>query len=184
MPTTIAFLRAINVGGRYIKMAALAEHFRGLGLAGVNTYINSGNVLFDDGGADLQALSAHIETGLETRLGFKSEVFLRPAAVLHRLSASLAVHQAALPSLGEVNVVFLSAPPNATQQAALSSLRSDVDEFVVQGTHIIWLCRCKQSDSKFSNAVLERKLGVRSTIRRATMLAKLTLQIRQGSGGA
>jgi uncharacterized protein (DUF1697 family) len=44
--TAVAFLRAINVGGRFIKMAELAAHFESLGLADVSTYINSGNVLF------------------------------------------------------------------------------------------------------------------------------------------
>ncbi len=46
LPYCVAFLRAINVGGRFLKMAALAEHCRALGLADVQTYINSGNVIF------------------------------------------------------------------------------------------------------------------------------------------
>ncbi len=44
MPTIVAFLRAINVGGRFLKMADLAGHFMSLGLANVTTYINSGHM--------------------------------------------------------------------------------------------------------------------------------------------
>ena len=42
----VAFLRAINVGGHVVPMARLAELFRGLGLAEVETFIASGNVIF------------------------------------------------------------------------------------------------------------------------------------------
>lgn len=43
----IAFLRAINVGGHTVKMDVLRAHFTRLGLANVETFIASGNVIFD-----------------------------------------------------------------------------------------------------------------------------------------
>ena len=43
----VALLRAINVGGHVVKMEALRKHFTRLGFANVETFIASGNVLFD-----------------------------------------------------------------------------------------------------------------------------------------
>src|SRR3954451_10553439 len=46
MPTYIALLRAVNVGGRFYKMADLRDHLTGSGLEDVETHIQSGNVRF------------------------------------------------------------------------------------------------------------------------------------------
>ena len=43
----VAFLRAINVGGRVVKMERLRELFEELGLTNVETFIASGNVIFE-----------------------------------------------------------------------------------------------------------------------------------------
>ena len=51
MTRHIAFLRAINITGRTIKMDRLRALFAELGLANVATFIASGNVLFDADGA-------------------------------------------------------------------------------------------------------------------------------------
>ena len=42
-----AFLRAINVGGRTVKMERLRREFEFLGFSGVDTFIASGNVIFE-----------------------------------------------------------------------------------------------------------------------------------------
>ena len=47
MTTRIAFLRAVNVGGRTVPMSRLVEVFGGLGYEGAWTHINSGNVVFE-----------------------------------------------------------------------------------------------------------------------------------------
>ena len=52
----IAFLRAINVGGNNIvKLGRLRKFFEGEGFINVETFIGSGNVIFD--GAELRALA-------------------------------------------------------------------------------------------------------------------------------
>jgi uncharacterized protein (DUF1697 family) len=81
-------------------------------------------------------------------------------------------------SLADVNVAFLAAPLAEPQVAALQTLRSAVDAFVVDGTEVYWACRVRQSESAFSNNVFERKLRVRTTLRRAVMLHGLSQQLR------
>lgn len=178
MPTVVAFLRAINVAGRFIKMADLAAHFRALALDDVATYINSGNVLFTTRARSLPRLAASIEDGLEPLLGFRSEVFIRTATEVQAIADTAVFHRTRVPSSGEVNVAFLQAPLAPEQVAVLESLRSGIDDFAHSGSEVYWLCQGNQMDSRFSNAVLERRLRLRCTFRRVSMLARLAEQLR------
>lgn len=183
MTTYVAFLRAINVGGRFVKMATLAQHFRALGHDEVETYINSGNVVFRSVSRSAASLAAAVESGLSPKLGFETHAFVRTAAQVHEIAARGQALVDANPALADVNVGLLGRPLNAEQIAALHGLRSGVDDFVVQGAEVYWLCRVKQNESKFSNAVFERKLKTRTTFRRVNMLQGLSQQLSGAGAG-
>lgn len=70
MPTFIAFLRAVNVGGRYYKMAALRDHLAESGLTEVETYIQTGNVRFRTGMRSAAKVERHVEDVLGRHCGF------------------------------------------------------------------------------------------------------------------
>jgi uncharacterized protein (DUF1697 family) len=178
VPTAIAFLRAINVSGRFIKMAELAAHFESLGLSDVSTHINSGNVLFTTRNRNLSQLATQIERDLEPLLGFKSEVFLRTPTEVHAIANTALSHRSAVPESGEVNVAFLAAQLDSEQLNALQSLRTELDEFAHTEREVYWLCKGNQMDSKFSNAIMERRLRLRCTFRRVCMLSKLSERLR------
>ncbi len=75
MPTHVALLRGINVGGRNrVAMADLREVVSSLGHAGVATYIQSGNVLFSSDQADTARLAADLEQAIAGRLGVQPGV--------------------------------------------------------------------------------------------------------------
>ncbi len=61
MPRFIAFLRAINVGGRTVKMDGLRRLFAALGFSSVETFIASGNVVFEATLKNARALARGIE---------------------------------------------------------------------------------------------------------------------------
>jgi uncharacterized protein (DUF1697 family) len=173
LPKYIAFLRAINIGGRNIKMAELAEHFKTIGYADAETVIQTGNVIFDTESQSAEALAADIEAKLEPLLGFKSEVFVRSAAEITAILAQAATLSPQVPANGELNVAFLSAPLTEAQATTLEGLTTKMDQFVVQGHEVYWLCQANQSASKFSNGVFEQKLKLRSTFRRLSVLTAL-----------
>ena len=57
MPRFVAFLLAINVGkGHVVKMDSLRRAFESLGFSKVETFIASGNVIFDTGAGNPKAL--------------------------------------------------------------------------------------------------------------------------------
>lgn len=75
MPTWIALLRGINVGGRHsLKMADLRALLESLGLANVRTYIQSGNVVFDGPADEAETLGEKISDAIEASHGFRPRV--------------------------------------------------------------------------------------------------------------
>jgi uncharacterized protein (DUF1697 family) len=169
----VAFLRALNVGGRWVKMAALKSHFEALGMAGVATYITSGNVVFDSGARSQPALAKRLEDGLEPLLGFRSEVFLRRADELAAIAARGRRWAEAGGAGTTVHVGFLAAEPAAAQAAAVAALATSVDRFEIDGRELIWTIRGSVHDSQVGGPKLDRALGGRVTFRKAGMLVKL-----------
>ncbi len=155
-------------------MDALTEHFQQLGYQEVMTFINTGNVMFESSAQTTTQLATAIETAIAPLLGFKSEVFVRTESDLQAILATAARLTPQLPSGGEANVAFLNVPLTELQAKSLAALSSHVDEFVVQGSEVYWICRVAQNASKFSNGVFEQKLKLRSTFRRVSMLTKLS----------
>lgn len=80
MPTYIALLRAVNVGGRSYKMALLRDHLSESGLQDVETYIQTGNVRFRSSMRSPAKVEKHVETVLGEHCGFDvPAVILTPA---------------------------------------------------------------------------------------------------------
>jgi uncharacterized protein (DUF1697 family) len=77
MPKYVAFLRAINVGGHVVKMDQLRDLFDELGFTNVETFIASGNVIFDSSSRVAKALERKIEKHLRERLGYEVATFIR-----------------------------------------------------------------------------------------------------------
>jgi uncharacterized protein (DUF1697 family) len=169
----VAFLRAINVGGRNVRMETLRRHFEELGFARVETHIASGNVVFESRSADEARLVKRIEGHLADALGFEVDTFLRTDGEVAAIARHRPFEAAALVRAGAFCVGFLAAPLSAPAREALARLETDIDRLHARGREVYWLCRKRQSESDFSNAVLERRLGVRATFRGMPTVTKL-----------
>ncbi len=174
MPQFVAFLRAINVGGRNVTMAALRSHFEELGLSQVETFIASGNVLFESKARNTTALEKKIEDHLETVLGYEVSTFVRSAAEVAAVAKTRPFTEAQMNAAAAFNVAFLTKPVEAK---ALERFQTDIDDFRAEGREVYWLCRQKQSESTFSNKVFEKALGVRATFRGLNTVEKLAAKM-------
>lgn len=121
MPTHVALLRGINVGGRSkVAMADLREVVSSLGHTDVATYIQSGNVVFT--AADAPSLAADLERAIRDSLGVSPSV-----VVLTRDELAQVVRDNPYPDEPDpraVHAVFLTAPPTpATADALANALR-------------------------------------------------------------
>jgi uncharacterized protein (DUF1697 family) len=167
----IALLRAINVGGHTVKMDVLRGLFREMGFRAVETFIASGNVIFEADAGDEKELAQRIEAHLKSALGYGVATFLRTPTEI-----SAAAEHEPFPSLPEGSsfyVAFLAKPPTEEAVEKLMALRTPIDDFSVRGREVYWLCRTRSSDSTFSGALLEKTLGMSSTLRNITTVRKL-----------
>lgn len=169
----IAFLRAINVGGRTVRMEDLRSLFEAMGFAQVETFIASGNVIFETRSGKPAALESKIETALHKALGHEVITFLRSPAELAAVAAARPFDAATLDAAQALNIAFLKEPLSGAQHSALQDLSTEIDTFHADGREIHWVCRLKQSESTFSNALLERKLKLAATFRSMTTVRKL-----------
>jgi len=178
MTRYIAFLRAINVGGHTVKMDRLRGIFESMGFANVETFIASGNVIFETNSKDIVKLENTIEKKLKDELGFEVATFIRSDSELAAIANYKPFPKSKMDSATALNVAFISEPLDAKSKKLLMSLKTDIDDFHVHGREVYWLCLKKQSDSKFSNAVLEKTLGVKSTLRGIKTIKKMADKYR------
>lgn len=176
MPRYIAFLRGINLGRRRIKMDDLRSHFCALGFTGVETFIASGNVLFDSPTKSDAKLAALIAAHLEHTLGYAVDTFVRTRAELAAIAAFLPFSAADLdPPENTVHCGFLATPLSASQALALEACQSEVDAFRVHGREYYWLCRrIKTHESKiWTSPALKAVKLPSSSMRNLTTIRKL-----------
>jgi uncharacterized protein (DUF1697 family) len=162
----VAFLRAINVGGHNVKMDRLRELFEALGLSNVETFIASGNVIFDAPAESAKTLEQKIESHLQESLGYEVATFIRSVSEL----ADIASYR---PFATSLYIAFLPAPPDGEAHQRLFAFRTDIDDFHIHEREVYWLCRKKSSESAFSGALLEKTIGMPATMRNATTVRKL-----------
>jgi len=173
MSRCIAFLRAINVGGHTVKMEHLRQLFASLGFSGVETFIASGNVVFETNSKNTRALEKKIEKRLREELGYEVATFIRTGVELAAIANYKPFRQSALEAAAALNIAFLADPLDDKSKQKLVALRTEIDDFHVHEREIYWLCRRKQSESTFSNAVIEKTLGRPSTLRGANTVKKI-----------
>ena len=173
MPRFIAFLRAINVGGHTVKMDYLRELFESLGFSRVETFIASGNVVFEMTSKNTKALEKKIENRLQDALGYEVATFIRTDTELADIASYKPFRPSELDAAVALNIAFLADSLDDKSKQKVMALRTGIDDFHIHGREVYWLCRKKQSESTFSNAVLEKTLGRSSTLRGANTIKKI-----------
>ncbi len=155
-------------------MDRLRELFVSLGFANVQTFIASGNVIFDSGAEDARTLQRRIEDHLRESLGYEVATFVRSASELADISRHRPFGPSDLDAEGNsLYIAFLPDSPSTEAEQRLMAYRNEVDDFAVRGREVYWLCRKKMSESSFSGALLEKTIRMPATIRNATTVNRL-----------
>lgn len=177
MTTYIALLRGINVGGKnIIKMAQLKQVFEAIGLYEVQTYIQSGNVLFKSNEGE-EYLCEKIEHELEMVFGFSVKVVLRTLAEIKLIIRNCPfpeeeVRQAeSLPKAESLYVALLPREPSQDKVEILNAYKNESEECRVAGREVFLLFRQSIRNSKIANNL--QKLDVPSTVRNWKTINKL-----------
>jgi uncharacterized protein (DUF1697 family) len=161
----VALLRGINVGGkRILPMKSLAAIFSDAGCRNVETYIQSGNVVFHAGPALARRVPAVIAAGISRRFGFDVPVIARTADDLRRAVRDNPFLRAGA-EIEKLHVVFLADRPAAARVARLDPDRSPTDRFEPRGREIYLHCPHGLGRSRLTNDYFDRTLATIGTVR-------------------
>jgi len=175
MPRYVAFLRAINVGKRQVKMDRLRALFEELGFSNVTTFINSGNVIFDSSSKAVSTLEKKIEVHLNTGLGYEVPSFVRAPEELLAITEYKPFSEEDLNAAGNTLYVgFLTSRPAQAAEVKLLSLATEVNDFHISEREVYWLCRAATfTDAAFSGALLEKAIGMQTTLRNVNTIKRI-----------
>jgi uncharacterized protein (DUF1697 family) len=137
----VALLRGINVGGNnIIRMADLRTSFEGMGFTSVQTYIQSGNVVFASKLVDRTRLTGTIEKALSQAFDYASRIVLVSAQELETVVTEAPAGFGKQPNEYRYDVLFVKEPLTAAEALQQVSRREGVDT-ADAGTHALYFRR-------------------------------------------
>ncbi len=177
-PTHVAFLRAVNVGGRTATKDRLIAAAEASGAAEVSTFLASGNVLFAPGDLPRRraALESALDAALEAELGFRAEAFVRTRRQLAVLGSGDPWDGRVDLDSGTYNVAFLhrALPPGEQREVLAAS--TPRDHLAAVGTELHWHTAGKMSESElFDRPLLARPVAV--TMRNIRTVRRLVARL-------
>jgi uncharacterized protein (DUF1697 family) len=172
MTSYISLLRGINVSGqKLIKMAELKQLYESLGFDAVQTYIQSGNVVFKSDEPDWLKLISRIEEAIQQKYGFDVPVQIRNKDEFKSIIDCLPFKGER--ELNRLFVVFLAERPTQVPRGEIEKFLAPQDEIIFKDDHLYMYLTAGAGKSKLNNNVLERKLKVKATSRNWRTVNKL-----------
>ncbi len=179
MTRYVALLRAINVGGHTVKMETLQKLFVAMGYERVETFIASGNVIFETARRNPIALEETIAKGLEKALGFPVATFLRTIPELAAVAAHAPFPGSDLEPGASLYVGFMKNAVGREIMRAVAASRTAADDFAIHGRELYWLRRNVGLASIYSGARIEKTLAGPITVRNITTVRKLAAKYQE-----
>jgi uncharacterized protein (DUF1697 family) len=167
----VSLLRGINVGGHnLISMARLRALYVTLGCEDVETYLQSGNVVFRRD-RDVSGVGRRVERAIKRELGLDVRVFDRSQAELAAI-----VDADPFPDTDPSRhiVMFLAGPPGREIARELEHVRLGSEEAVLVGMEMHLHCPDGVGDSRLAGMITEKRLGVAATARNWRTVTRLT----------
>jgi uncharacterized protein (DUF1697 family) len=174
MTVLISLLRGVNLAGhRKVKMDHLRALYGSLGFDGVQTYINSGNVLFRTAERDLTRIRKRIEDAIEKACGFRCDVVLRTPADLRGVIARnpFAARTGMEPS--KMAICFLAGDPSAAARKELRAIDTAPEELHIDGRELYIYYPNGMARPKLSLPQVEKTLLTSGTSRNWNTVRKL-----------
>ncbi|MET8356333.1 DUF1697 domain-containing protein [Micromonospora sp. NPDC005171] len=177
MTRYVALLRGVNVGTTRLAMADLRRIVTDLGHEDVKTYLQSGNVAFGSTVRDAEKLAAGIARALTDELALTVPVLVRSGRELAAIAGGNPYADRS-DDPTRLLVAFLATAPKKSAVDALTVPGGENVSFTVTGREVfLHYVDGGYGRSKFTNAYLEKKLGVVATSRNwksVLALAELT----------
>ncbi len=172
MARLVAFLGGVNVGGHRVTMDRLRAEFGALGLTDVETFIASGNVIFNASGS-VSGLESRIEQHLGETLGWPAPTYLRKASDVRAVIEFAATKPFGPIREGHTHMVALTKTViDKPQRQSIEGYSTPHDRFLVQGREVHWRIAGKLTESALTLPKLVKLIG-RNTTRNITSMTRL-----------
>lgn len=166
MTTYVALLRGINVSGKNaIHMPALRDSVSGLGFRDVQTYLQSGNIVFRSGQTDVAALATKIKTSIAQDFGHDVAVLVLSAKDLALIANSNSLWPKSGGEETLFHCTFLFEPVSQAAFRALKLPAAEGERAVLVENAVLLHCPHGYGKTKLNNSYFERALGVPATTR-------------------
>lgn len=177
--TYVAFLRGINVGGnKKVKMEELKKSLEELGLTGVKTILNSGNIIFNAKTTDPEFLVKEIEKKLENKFGLHVDVVLRSGEEIMSLISLDPFKEVLLTANTRLYVTFLKEKISPGQKPEYKKADKSFEILRIKNGEIcsvINLLPDKKTTEFMEN--LEKEFGKNITTRNWNTILRIAKQI-------
>ena len=172
--THVAFLRAVNVGGKgLVKMADLQEAFTAAGAKNVRTVIASGNVIFD-APASLGPIRDRILKKVGALLGAEPVIVFRTLPYLERLIEAAPFGAMANDKTVKLYVLFLSGKPKALPAFPITIPKEVIEVPGMYERDALIVSRRKPNGMYgFPGLWTDKEIGVASTARNWTTVVRI-----------
>jgi uncharacterized protein (DUF1697 family) len=165
MQTYIAILRGINVTGhKSIKMEALRAMCEEMKFKNTQTYIQSGNIIFQFKEIPAADLEKKIAKKIKEKTGFDVPVIVKNVPELKVVLKNNPFIKRK-EDVTKLHVTFLNAEPDKALHAKIKDLKYDDDEFMLDGAAIYLFCPKTYGNTKLNNNFFENKLKLTATTR-------------------
>jgi len=166
LATYIAMLRGINVSGhKTIKMQDLRTLCNKLGYRNVQTYVQSGNIVFETRKGTPANLSKQISKAIHDAYGFDVPAFIRTLEEMQRIISANPFLKEKNIDQSKLHVTFLSETPQADSLRELGKVPAGQDRFHTVHNEIYLHCPNGYGRTKLSNTMIEKTLSVAATTR-------------------
>jgi uncharacterized protein (DUF1697 family) len=178
MKTYIALFRGVNVGGtNVLPMKDLVSQLEDLGSQNVKTYIQSGNVVFQNNEEDTSLLSNRIRTAIRKSHGFEPQVLLLEPEEIESAVASNPFPEAESEPK-TLHVLFLASIPKNPDLGALEGIKDDRERFALKD-RVFYLHAPEGIGRSKLAANTEKLLGVLATGRNWRTVCKVLAMAKE-----
>ena len=174
MTRFVSLFRGINVGGHQaVRMDALKELHESLGLQEIQTYIQSGNVVFTSDDADVTLIQKDIEHGFAQKFGFQVKVMVRTADEFNVMIENNPFQNQAMKESKWMVAMFLESHPINTAWEDIQKTYTGPEELHITAQEVYIYYPEGIGRSKLTNAFLEKKLKTMGTVRNWNTVLRL-----------
>jgi uncharacterized protein (DUF1697 family) len=166
MTTYISILRGINVRGhKRILMSELTKIYEELDFSYIQTYIQSGNVVFQFLESDPHDLALQISGQIQKQFGFYVPVIVLTVSELEYVVEKNPFLAEGSKKIEYQCVTFLDSQPEEIDLDIINKAKQEGEEFAIDGKAVYLYCPNGYGNTKLSNAFFEKKLKVNATTR-------------------